>query len=889
MRANSKNFKFFLLLIAAIILTLGLSISGQSLLAEWTAPVNNPPACIIGNPGCDAPVNVSATPQIKAGALWLNTNVVSPYGLIVENGKVGIGLGAGVFPDVQLQVNGGGLTGSGINDVLRLSGGTMTTVNDATGLLFIQRDVNNDYGAAIRLVNTQSTPAWLNPRLDFAVQNPDTNTQANIGVKMSILGNGNVGIGTTGPSTKLEVAGSTEVPALGTAGGTFSIQRSDNALGLFAGSNAAGDAWMQVQRTDSANAYNLLLQPRGGNVGIGTANPNFSLHVHNPITGANLQLTDYASGVSPFDGLRIGVGASGVPKEAWLWFQEDGDLKFGTNNGEKMRILSNGNVGIGTASPSEKLEVRGTIWVSELTQNKTIGYFSGAGASTPTVGIENVNGGGGIALRVSNLGGAFGDRRAAEFISDGGVAGYFNSNGGATALIVDQGNVGIGTANPGAKLEVAGQVKITGGTLGAGRVLTSDASGLASWVESAGGSQWTTATPNIYYNTGNVGIGTAAPNASLHISNANPAQPMMQFTDTWVNVGSQNRIMLQGYNSFTSFNTWKILSGGAGYFRNVFVTNDGGITTPIRLSPTSNSYFNVAGANIGIGTDNPNTKLNIYDSASGPIINLQGLTTNYRGVRVADTANAENWFSGANTANNYVIRRSGSFDDITINSLGNVGIGTANPLSKFNVEGDIRAGRAIGGNFLAQDSGGAVTSVIAGLEDENSYINNGGNFGIGLSNPGAFKLNVQGTARISGNLTVGDLTIAGADVAEEFSTPENYEAGTVLVMGDNGYRSAKVSYQPYDHTVIGVVSDNPAIIMGKAAGENKAIVAIVGVIKVKVTDSNGKIRPGDLLTTSATAGYAMKATENKIGTIIGKALEDLKGERGEIMVLVNLQ
>ena len=80
-----------LLFIIAIILVLGLSVSFQSLLAAWTAPAANPPTCATGDAGCDAPLNVGPLIQPKSGALWLNTNGLSPYGLIVENGNVGIG------------------------------------------------------------------------------------------------------------------------------------------------------------------------------------------------------------------------------------------------------------------------------------------------------------------------------------------------------------------------------------------------------------------------------------------------------------------------------------------------------------------------------------------------------------------------------------------------------------------------------------------------------------------------------------------------------------------------------------------------------------------------------------------------------------------------------
>ena len=85
-----------------------------------------------------------------------------------------------------------------------------------------------------------------------------------------------------------------------------------------------------------------------------------------------------------------------------------------------------------------------------------------------------------------------------------------------TQLFLDNGsgNVGIGTIAPSTKLEVAGQVKITGGAPGLGKVLTSDLSGLASWqtLPTGGSSQWISSGNEIYNNnSGNVGIGTTTP------------------------------------------------------------------------------------------------------------------------------------------------------------------------------------------------------------------------------------------------------------------------------------------------------------------------------------------------------------------------------------------
>lgn len=89
-------------------------------------------------------------------------------------------------------------------------------------------------------------------------------------------------------------------------------------------------------------------------------------------------------------------------------------------------------------------------------------------------------------------------------------------------LIVTIGNnVGIGTTAPGAALEVAGQVKITGGTPGANKVLTSDANGLANWQTPNGGG-WSDdgATVRLSTDTDNVGIGLTNAGANLHLSGA---------------------------------------------------------------------------------------------------------------------------------------------------------------------------------------------------------------------------------------------------------------------------------------------------------------------------------------------------------------------------------
>lgn len=101
--------------------------------------------------------------------------------------------------------------------------------------------------------------------------------------RMRITSAGNVGIGHTNPTAKLQVLGGAyTIPAAG--GGTnvpVIIHNNDTGYGLLLGTTGGGHGWLQAQRVDgTATTYSLLLQPNGGNVGIGTISPTYKLEVH---------------------------------------------------------------------------------------------------------------------------------------------------------------------------------------------------------------------------------------------------------------------------------------------------------------------------------------------------------------------------------------------------------------------------------------------------------------------------------------------------------------------------------------------------------------------------------------------------------------------------------
>ncbi|HSW48296.1 MAG TPA: hypothetical protein VLG67_04415, partial [Candidatus Saccharimonadales bacterium] len=132
-----------------------------------------------------------------------------------------------------------------------------------------------------------------------------------------------------------------------------------------------------------------------------------------------------------------------------------------------------------------------------------------------------------------------------------------------------------------------------------------------------------------------------------------------------------------------------------------------------------------------------------------------------------------------------------------------------------------------------------------------------------------------------------------ADYAEVYYTKDpTIEAADVVSVDGSLKSGVQKSKGSYDNTTVGIISTNPAYLIGDVGDNTGAPVklALSGRVPVKVSSINGSIKAGDYLTSSAIPGVAMKAT--RPGQMIGKALEDYSSNDptsiGSISVFVNL-
>jgi len=174
--------------------------------------------------------------------------------------------------------------------------------------------------------------------------------------------------------------------------------------------------------------------------------------------------------------------------------------------------------------------------------------------------------------------------------------------------------------------------------------------------------------------------------------------------------------------------------------------------------------------------------------------------------------------------------------------------------------------------------------------------------GIGVAGSSKDGIGIHGkggrlAAFFEGDVEVtGDIRLANADCAEEFDIVdcEAVEPGTVMVVSDEG--ALQQSDRPHDKRVAGVISGagdyRPGLVLDKRQSPHgRQPVALLGKVYCKVDAQYAPVEVGDLLTTSATPGHAMKAGDPLLafGAVIGKALRPLKAGQGLIPILIALQ
>jgi len=365
--------------------------------------------------------------------------------------------------------------------------------------------------------------------------------------RITVLGGGNVGIGITNPGAKLHIDVVSEDNQPG-----FKLTKvsdsGENAMEVHHGTSSAlrGIA-------DFTNSNGSVMFLRGdGNVGIGTTSPSATFVVQPSETSFNLaglangQIAlgnNTSSGKAPTIGSR--TTSTGQPPLQFITGQpststvpgmifsvrEDNNSDFGSLTNKPaydftryttslLRINRDGNVGIGTTGPGAKLDVNGDVYINS-------NYPSNAAASDLTIG-KTTTGDHGLTIvtGASNTAGIF---FADNNNNDAGRIKYqhsnnsmrFETNRSEAMRINSTGNVGIGTTNPTYKLDVAGNVNIsgTGGYIrwNSGDIAIKNEGSYKLGFQTYNTTSSTLTTKMVLDTDGNVGIGTTTPSSKLEV------------------------------------------------------------------------------------------------------------------------------------------------------------------------------------------------------------------------------------------------------------------------------------------------------------------------------------------------------------------------------------
>jgi fibronectin-binding autotransporter adhesin len=744
----------------------------------------------------------------------ISTDAAYNISLQADGGNVGIGV---VSPDSRLEIKGAGAS----------TGLTLKTTDSSGNTGFWAMDGGR--------VGVHYYPFLINQDHNDSNYPSACLMYAHSASPFTIKTDGNVGIGTTAPGAKLMVGSPTRQAGTATqtqAGyfiGTKSAYYSaaykgmwqnqlhvaddsalaagiggaitfgatqDNTNGTFlasiegsrddATSGNYGGSMIFRTRTNGATLMGAhMVISSVGNVGIGTTAPdskleivgggyNSSLKIKGSGSHTGIQFEDSGGTTDGYvyaAGLSVGLLDAGT--DWMIQCENDNFIRFATNgNTEHMRITSVGNVGIGTTSPRQSLQVGAIDTANDGVRVTNAGSLNN----------KSVLGFGGSYIQpMAAVGGVV---ESAVGFTAGGL--YFSTRTATSDTvptermrITSDGNVGIGTTAPGKKLDVVGETRIQSSSSSATHLNYNDAGTnyISTSDTSATYFRGVSSTTMTVKGDGKVGIGTAAPTSNLHVSGSAASA---NYAATISNDSGGGRV-LKLYN-----HDWDV----ADYL--IYASNGGTPSLP-------HFKFVVDGnARVGIGTDTPYYKLHteftdnttVLSGGSGGNWGGNGIRIDNNSTTVGSMAIAHfrtysadwhigNRFISSGPDKSDFFFKHETTEVLTILNDGKVGIGTTAPERSLHVVGGIHMNNGsslswdqAGGdlrNAIRVDSGDDLNIGDTNFDD--IYFSTGqktncvsikqttGNFGIGTTAP-SYLLDVNGTARL-GALTGTTATFSG--------------------------------------------------------------------------------------------------------------------------------
>jgi hypothetical protein len=799
------------------------------------------------------------------GNVGIGTNSSSAYaltaapsgGMIVEK-NVGIGSTA---PGQVLDVQG----------TVRALGFTMGTNAPASGYVLTASDSAGD--------TTWTAPGTVSG-WTVSGNNVYETLSGNVGIGTStpqgslVVTNGNVGIGTWAPKFALDVEGTTTLAyfngnvGIGTTGlnkgyllantsGAGSALANAGAAGAWSSSAQPGDTILRSNAgssldLQSGNGSAAISINSSNNVGIGTTLPSAMLQLEGSDEVLNIENTDPLFSAGAVLQFGHNQGGSQLPVAKIRSYlingagagNRGGNLIFSTSSlgvmSDQMTITSVGNVGIGTMLPQAKLAIANNVatgFLDNYSEYQEILYDGGSAGTSYGLGIKGNT-----------------------MVFNSGVGAYsFDRGGSVTSMTLDaNGNVGVGTTIPEAKLDVNGQEWIDAGSGGplpaqAGRGLKMEYLSTLDVANFQAYDYSTSTVKNIIFELsgGSVGIGTFSPIGSFSV-NSTSAQSVNRTSNIYVTSSNNtNQKLYIGIDSNAGATT--------NDFASIEYLQEGQHWGPLALQAD--------GGNVGIGTNQPTSPLDVRTSvgsvwgtqvystgASSSGILGEGDVNGVEGISISGGSGAYgvygqsgSYWAGLGRSDGYAIVGTGAAYFTTTTYSGafeTIGAGT-NPATT-DTPGVYMD------TYLSVDRNGGP-SLFVGRSQTGSLVN----FYVNSVAKGSISVDGGGTTHYNAFTGSHYALLKGPALVDEL----------IVLNGNNKlYHGAKSNEEVLYGVERSTKANDPAILGTYAerlensqpqSVENPDLISAVGNGQMWVINTGPNLKPGDLFISSDVPGQAM--------------------------------